>query len=730
MADPSTPTGDPPVVRGIPARPLNDVQVRGPPNQRGVPLSNSAHMRDKRATYAGGESRPPMDLPAAFDTVPGRRKIQGVNQQNSPLDTYQIDQGRQPPRRPPAVIDGPGDLIGPSRPRPATIQPGSKPDSNPLARSTSSVPVESALHDTPPLARSTGSLPSKTEAASNETFAESVGNWFGWGARAEKEKQQELARAEHEKQQEYDRMLAEATSSDFSDLEKFGFLYTSGYDKEGRPIIVFLASRVPAKIASLERILLYILKVLDPIVVKDYSILYVHTGFRSENQPPFTFLKRCYGVFRRQYKKNLKCVMIVQPTFWVRGCIQFVRPFVSDKFWKKLHFAEDINQINDCFGTGVVKLPDGLIKSLATTETSQTPPTTPVKATTPAPLEPPKPQRHDIFGVDLIEVMNHPMNASLPMPLVFISCVKYLRREGMETVGLFRVPGNKNLMGDVKSSFDNGIAVDLFDPELCLDSADVGGVLKQYIRELPNPLLQHELYAKWVTAIGPDVPTNVATIKYLISQLPFINQWVLGSLIHLLKSIADSSAINKMTPQNLAIVWGPNLLRGKDTSAASELLYTGQINTITVLLVTRCLEFFPVDPMDLLEEASKPGTPQPLKPQTQAPELSTPSPGDLPPPLPGGTGPVVTTGSPSGPPDDLPPDFGPPENDPPSFIPPPAFDPPTLPPASDPPVFEPPTYEPPVETNTVVPIEIPPVNPPQNDPFPQDPMTTSLVGEN
>lgn len=83
-------------------------------------------------------------------------------------------------------------------------------------------------------------------------------------------------------------------------------------------------------------------------------------------------------------------------------------------------------------------------------------------------------------------------------------------------------------------------------------------------------------YDSFLIHLGPDIETSIQVIKGLILQLPPINQTVLSGLLHLLKQIADANDINKMTPQNLAIVWGPNLLRGRDTSAALELSFTGK----------------------------------------------------------------------------------------------------------------------------------------------------------
>jgi hypothetical protein len=106
---------------------------------------------------------------------------------------------------------------------------------------------------------------------------------------------------EEKKQAEYDALLSEANNSSLEDLRAFNFLDIAGTDLQGRKIILFIASKIPAKIASHDRILLFLIKMLDPIVVEDYVLVYVHANFRSENQPPYAWIKKVYGLLGRKY---------------------------------------------------------------------------------------------------------------------------------------------------------------------------------------------------------------------------------------------------------------------------------------------------------------------------------------------------------------------------------------------------------------------------------------------
>lgn len=60
-------------------------------------------------------------------------------------------------------------------------------------------------------------------------------------------------------------------------------------------------------------------------------------------------------------------------------------------------------------------------------------------------------------------------------------------------------------------------------------------------------------------------------IQHVISLLPELNYRTLKYLVEHLARIAQYEEVNKMGPQNLAIVFGPNILRSRDENALSML---------------------------------------------------------------------------------------------------------------------------------------------------------------
>jgi hypothetical protein len=95
----------------------------------------------------------------------------------------------------------------------------------------------------------------------------------------------------------------------------------------------------------------------------------------------------------------------------------------------------------------------------------------------------------------------------------------------------------------------------------------IAQLLKAYFRELPDPLIPFTTYPQVIAiarASGGATDKWLQAIKALLWQVPNAHYASLKKLFAFLRAVADRSAVNKMTPQNLAIVWAPNLIRPRD----------------------------------------------------------------------------------------------------------------------------------------------------------------------
>lgn len=159
-----------------------------------------------------------------------------------------------------------------------------------------------------------------------------------------------------------------------------------------------------------------------------------------------------------------------------------------------------------------------------------------------------------VFGENLATVCSRDGH---DIPIVLQKVFDFLETKGLETEGLFRIPGSKDEIDHIKSVFDSGGIVD-FERR---DVHTVSGVLKQYLRDLPEPLVCFSLYDQCIATeryLDND-QTKIEMLRQLVGQLPKENRRVLYKLVRFLQEVSTKSDINNMTTSNLAIVFAPNI---------------------------------------------------------------------------------------------------------------------------------------------------------------------------
>ena len=162
-----------------------------------------------------------------------------------------------------------------------------------------------------------------------------------------------------------------------------------------------------------------------------------------------------------------------------------------------------------------------------------------------------------VFGRPIEEVLQR---EGTLVPNIVTSCCEFLRETALEHSGLFRLSGASNTINKLRDAFDAGDVVDFLagdDDEVEIDV--VAGLLKLYIRQLPEPPLSFDLYTRFL-----DAADNVDELANLVQLLPDANYDFCVYMMDFLGEIASLSDRNQMTPSNIAIVMGPNFLRQRD----------------------------------------------------------------------------------------------------------------------------------------------------------------------
>ncbi|KAF7229923.1 rho GTPase-activating protein 36 isoform X1 [Nothobranchius furzeri] len=192
------------------------------------------------------------------------------------------------------------------------------------------------------------------------------------------------------------------------------------------------------------------------------------------------------------------------------------------------------------------------------------------------------------------------------VPRVVERCCSHIETYGLQTVGIFRVGSSKKRVRQLREDFDIGVDVQL-DEEHSVH--DVAALLKEFLRDIPDPLLPRELYPAFLHANFLRGADQLQYLQHLLYLLPPCNCDTLLRLLSMLQTVQsfaqDSIGTNdeeipgnKMTAANLAVIFGPNLLqkeRGGDISPqAMGIEDSTAIISVTLVLIQNYKRLFTV----------------------------------------------------------------------------------------------------------------------------------------
>lgn len=157
------------------------------------------------------------------------------------------------------------------------------------------------------------------------------------------------------------------------------------------------------------------------------------------------------------------------------------------------------------------------------------------------------------MGRSLIEQVELEGNA---VPALVSHCVVAIEANGLEDEGLYRKSGSSQQQRQIIQLFDSGSSFDLCDFDQFNDVSAIAGVLKSYLRELPDPLIPYESLSSFVELAEKPGALSIASMRSLLSQLPVPHYETLRRLCVHLRVIHDHNTSTRMTARNLGIVFG------------------------------------------------------------------------------------------------------------------------------------------------------------------------------
>lgn len=128
----------------------------------------------------------------------------------------------------------------------------------------------------------------------------------------------------------------------------------------------------------------------------------------------------------------------------------------------------------------------------------------------------------------------------------------YLRNPENQVEGLFRISGSSSAIKYFRATMDAGKTPSFLPVE---DAHNVASLLKMYLRELPNPIINSQSL--------PEPLNNLNSLDVLQTR-------VLNAILELMRTIDGNKELTRMDLPNLALVLGPNLIRDPSCQGSFE----------------------------------------------------------------------------------------------------------------------------------------------------------------
>ncbi|NWI99159.1 FA13A protein, partial [Crypturellus undulatus] len=163
------------------------------------------------------------------------------------------------------------------------------------------------------------------------------------------------------------------------------------------------------------------------------------------------------------------------------------------------------------------------------------------------------------FGVPLETLIQD--EPQCRVPFLVTQMVEYLEVFGLERVGVFRINGSVHKIKELKQKYNQGEDVDLVNDG---DVDSVASLLKLFLKELPVAVFPDHLCAGFLKTFQEHKVNTTECLKnlrQLLDCLPKAHHSLLQFLAAFLLKVSMYSAVNFMTLENLAIVFGPTFFK-------------------------------------------------------------------------------------------------------------------------------------------------------------------------
>lgn len=146
------------------------------------------------------------------------------------------------------------------------------------------------------------------------------------------------------------------------------------------------------------------------------------------------------------------------------------------------------------------------------------------------------------------------------VPVIVDKCINFVYIHGSMSEGIYRKSGSENSILKLMAAF----RADAFNVEITrneYNEHDVANVLKRFMRDLPERLMGKLSESFMCVTELKNSTDKIQVYKELLTRLPVIERETLKRIVGHLAFISSQKIKNKMSVQNLTMIWGPTLLQ-------------------------------------------------------------------------------------------------------------------------------------------------------------------------
>lgn len=176
-----------------------------------------------------------------------------------------------------------------------------------------------------------------------------------------------------------------------------------------------------------------------------------------------------------------------------------------------------------------------------------------------------------IYSMTIEELSNFE-NRSIPF--IIETCINEVKEKGLRQEGIYRISASTSTVEKLEQYFDK---LNLNDTKslnsiLEIDINAVSGLLKRYLKKIPDSLIPASEYNRYVLIgnIKSDA-SKINMLKDMIDRIPKSNKLVMYLLANHLNEISSNEQWNKMNLKSLATVFAPTLIRDESLNPHQEI---------------------------------------------------------------------------------------------------------------------------------------------------------------